>query len=41
MKRIGILFSTLLLCAFTAVGQDNGSNSSTTTTTTTTSANPD
>jgi lipid-binding SYLF domain-containing protein len=29
MKRIGILFTALLLCAFMAVAQDNGSNSST------------
>jgi len=39
MKRIGILFTALLLCAFMAVAQDNGSNSSTTTTTTTSTTN--
>ncbi len=32
MKRIGILFALLLLCAFTMVAQDNTSTSSTTTT---------
>lgn len=39
MKRIGILFTALSLCACMAMAQDNGSSSSTTTTTTTTSTN--